>query len=76
MSRLAEKYNIPTEAVSKLVKDGVISCSWPMREELFELYKKMKGDDPTKSQTEICYEIAAVKKVAPNTVRDAIQRLK
>ena len=76
MSRLAEKYCIPSETVWKMVKDGVISCAWPAREDYFTMYKKKKSESPQRSDTDIFYEIASICKVAPNTVRDGIKMLK
>lgn len=73
MSRLAEKYCIPTEAVYKMVKDGVISCSWPMRDDIYDMYQKLKG---SKSQSEIIYEISQAKGVCESTVKQAIQKLR
>lgn len=40
MSVLSEKYNIPAETVNKMIKDGVISCSWSNYEEVYQLFKK------------------------------------
>jgi len=73
MSRLADKYCIPAEAVWKMVKDGVISCSWPMREDIYDMYMKLKG---TKSQSEIIYDIAQAKGVSESTVKQSIQKLR
>jgi hypothetical protein len=81
MRRLAEKYvNLwredPDKAVKTMINEGIISTSWPGREELFELYNKMKAEKPGRSKADICDEISIMKKVASNTVRDAIDRLK
>lgn len=43
MSELAKKYNIPAEAISKMIKDGVISCSWPNYEEVYKLHTQGKS---------------------------------
>lgn len=37
---LAKKYNIPEQTVKALVKDGWLSCSVPMYEEIYYSYKK------------------------------------
>jgi len=37
---LSNKYNIPQETVNKMVRDGVISCSWPAYEQIYAMYKK------------------------------------
>jgi len=39
MSELSKKYNIPVETVNRMVKDGVISCSWVGHEEVYQMWK-------------------------------------
>ena len=56
-----------------MVKDGVISCSWPMRDEIYERYTELKG---TKPQLELFDDIASEFKVSVSTVKQAIQRLR
>lgn len=43
MSVLSEKYNIPPETVNKMIKDGVISCSWSNYEEVYRMYREGKS---------------------------------
>ncbi len=74
MGRLAEKYNIPPEVVKKMVNDGVISCSWPMRDDIYDMYKKLSASG--KSQGDIIYEIAQAKHVSESTVKQTIQKLR
>jgi len=76
MSRLADKYCIPSEVVFKMVKDGVISCAWPMRSDLFDRYQELKKEHPNKSQSELCYQLADEFKVSHSTAKQAIQRLR
>lgn len=42
MSILSQKYNIPQDTVKKMIKDGVISCSWDNYEEVYKLWKEGK----------------------------------
>lgn len=42
MSVLSEKYNIPPETVNKMIKDGVISCSWETYDEVIKLHREGK----------------------------------
>lgn len=72
MSRLAEKYCIPSETVDKMVKDGVISCSWPMRDGIYDMYLKLKGK---MKYAEIVREISQEKRVSESTVQKSIQKL-
>lgn len=43
MSFLSEKYNLPPETVKKMITNGVISCSWEGREEVYKLWKEGKS---------------------------------
>ncbi len=43
MSELSKKYNVPPETISKMINDGVISCSWPNYEDVYKLYKEGKS---------------------------------
>lgn len=70
---LSKKYNIPKETVMKMVNDGVISCSWPMYEEIYAMYQKSIAIGG-KTKTEIFYEIAEEKKVSKRTVEYVIHR--
>lgn len=72
---LSKKYNVPSETIQKMVNDGVISCSWPMYEEIYTMYQNsMRIGGKTK--TEIFYEIAEAKKVSAETVKHAINKFR
>jgi hypothetical protein len=43
MSVLSDKYNIPAETVNKMIKDGVISCSWKTYDEIHKLHSEGKS---------------------------------
>lgn len=64
---LSNKYNISQDVINKMVKDGVISCTWPMYEEIYAMYQSSKSSG--KSKTEIYYEIAEKKKMSEATVK-------
>ena len=71
---LSNKYNIPQETIKKMINDGVISCSWPMYEEIFAMYEaEMKTG---KTKTLIYYEISEKKGVSERTVRDVVSKMK
>lgn len=66
MSVLSNKYNIPQETVDKMIKDGVISCSWPNYEQVYELFKKGMSTSEISfhtgmSQRNVRYVIARLK---------------
>lgn len=42
MSILSQKYNIPQDTVKKMIKDGVISCSWYSYDQVFKLWNEGK----------------------------------
>lgn len=68
---LSNKYNIPKETIQKMVNDGVISCSWPMYEDIYEMYQKSMAVGG-KSKTQIFYEIAEAKGISERTVKNII----
>lgn len=70
---LSEKYKIPRETIQKMVNDGVISCSWPMYEEIYAMYKKSMAIGG-KTKTQIFYEIAEAKGVSERTVQYVITK--
>jgi DNA-binding NarL/FixJ family response regulator len=43
MSVLSDKYNIPAETVNKMIKDGIISCSWTTYDEVHRLFSEGKS---------------------------------
>lgn len=49
--KLSEKYNVPEETIKKMVKDGVISCSWPNYERISEMRKEGKSVDDIMAET-------------------------
>lgn len=71
---LSNKYNVPQETIKKMINDGVISCSWPMYEEIYEMYEQSLNTG--KSKTLIYYEISEKKGVSERTVRDVISKMK
>ena len=56
-----------------MVNDGVISCSWPMYDEIYEMYQKSMAIGG-KTKTQIFIEIAEAKKVSERTVKYIISR--
>lgn len=68
---LAKKYNVPQETIKRMVNDGVISCSWPMYEEIYAMYQKSMAIGG-KSKTQIFYEIAEAKGISERTVKNIV----
>lgn len=72
---LSEKYHIPKETINKMVNDGVISCSWPKYEEIYEDFTRTTSGS-AKNITAVYIELAERHHVSEKTVRDAINRFK
>lgn len=70
---LSNKYNIPQETVNKMVKDGVISCTWPAYEEIYAMYQGYSHSGMTK--TEIYYQIAEKKNMSESSVKQIILKM-
>lgn len=70
--KLCNRYNIPQETINQMVKDGVISCTWPMYEEIYTMFESRKG---TKSKEQIYMDIAEMKNMSPRTVRYMIEKI-
>jgi hypothetical protein len=69
---LSNKYNVPQQTIDKMVKDGVISCSWPRYEQIYQAYKSARVAGSIK--TRIIMEVAEKEKVSERTVRDIIAK--
>lgn len=64
--KLCNKYNIPEETINKMVKDGVLSCSWPRYEEVYAVYQSLpKG----LSKEKMYAMVADQKNMNPRTVK-------
>lgn len=72
---LSKKYGIPAEVVNKMVADGVISCSWPMYEEIYQMYQRSMSIGGL-TKTDIFYEIAEKKGISPETVKNAVNKFR
>lgn len=72
---LSNKYNVPQETINKMVNDGVISCSWPMYEEIYTMFKNSLSAGG-KTKTDIYYEIAEKKGISPETVKHAVNKFR
>lgn len=72
---LSKKYNVPQNAINEMVKDGVISCSWPKYEEIYEDFTRTASGS-LKNITAVYIELAEKHHVSEKTVRDAINRFK
>ncbi len=71
---LSNKYNIPQDTVNKLVKDGVISCSWPMYEEIYQMFKKSMTI-PGSIKTKVVLELSEKTGISERHIRTIISKL-
>ena len=47
---LSKKYAISEDTIKKMVKDGVISCSWSGREDIYRCFQKHLLTAPSKTR--------------------------
>lgn len=71
---ISNKYNIPQETVNKMVKDGVISCSWPRYEEIYTMFKNSM-QVPGAIKSRVVLDIAAKSGVSERHVRTIISKV-
>lgn len=48
---LSEKYNIPEETIKRMMKDGVISCSWDICDDIKKMREQGKSWDDISFKT-------------------------
>lgn len=51
MSILSDKYGLPEETVKKMMRDGVISCSWDTYDQIAKLKREGKTWDEIAFET-------------------------
>lgn len=51
MSILSEKYNIPEDTIKRMMKEGVISCSWNVCDEINKMRTEGKSWDDVAFKT-------------------------
>lgn len=71
---LSNKYNIPQETVNKMVKDGVISCSWPAYEQIYDMYRKSMSM-PGAIKSRVVIEVAEKVGYSERRVREIISKV-
>lgn len=71
--KICNKYNIPQETFDKMVRDGIISCSWPLYEEIYTMFKAALPSG--KSKQTIYYEIAEKKHISESSVKSIILKM-
>lgn len=70
---LSNKYGIPQETVKRMVQDGVISCSWPLYEDVYARYQELLKTGQSKNQ--IYYQISEEKSIPERTIRFMISKI-
>jgi len=71
--KLSNRYNIPQETIDKMVRDGVISTSWPMYENVYNIYLTVKNSGLNRG--EIYLEVAERAKISESTAKHIILRM-
>jgi hypothetical protein len=54
---IPEKYGIPEETYKAMIRDGVISCSWPRFEAVYKCYQKHMAIKADGAQTRTAEEL-------------------
>lgn len=72
---LAKKYNIPQEAVKRMINDGWLSCSTPSYEEIYSMYQKSMAVGG-KSKTQIIHDICEEKHISERMFYYVINKFK
>lgn len=72
---ISNKYNIPEDTFKKMLKDGILSSKWPTYDEVYDMFKSIQANNPTKSKSTIYYEIAEAKKMNEFTVKQIVTRM-
>jgi hypothetical protein len=70
---LSNKYNVPQQTIDKMVKDGIISTSWPMYEEVYKIYLSIKSTGL--SRGEIYMEVADRARISEATAKHIILKM-
>lgn len=71
--KLSNKYNVPQDTIDKMVRDGVISTSWPMYERVYEIYQDVKKKNL--SRGEIYLEVAERARISEPTAKHIILKM-
>lgn len=70
--KLCNKYNIPQETIDKMVKDGIISCSWPRYEKIYESFKAFMRTSPSRGQA--IRKVSDQENISERHIRDIIAK--
>lgn len=71
--KLSNKYNVPQDTINKMVKDGIISHSWPTYERVYATYLSIKNSGL--NRREIYLEIASREKISEYTAKQIILKM-
>lgn len=66
MSILSEKYKVPEPVIKNMIRDGVISCSWSVYDEVVKMHAAGKSID----------DIAFDTKMSTRNVRYILKKVK
>jgi len=75
MSHLSSKYNLSQETIDKMIKDGIISCSWINYEEVYRQYKKRREECPACSKSELYNRVAETTGYSKSAVHFIISKI-
>lgn len=72
---IVNKYNLPQETFDRMVKDGIISCSWKMYDDVNEEFKK-RMSEPGAIKSRVTLEVGIKFGIAESWVRTIVSKFK
>lgn len=69
---IPEKYGIPETAYRAMIRDGIISCSWPRFEAVYKVYQRHLATEPRGAVTRTAEELD----MPLSTVSEIVSRFK
>lgn len=72
---LENKYNVPRETLKKMCEDGVLSGTVMRHYEVYDIFKKLKSESPSRSNHDIFCQMANELKLAVKTIEKIVYYL-
>lgn len=73
--KISNKYNIPQEAIDRMVKDGLIACQWPRYEKIYEQFEDMMRK-PGAIRSHVIRDLSDKERVSERHIREIISKFR
>lgn len=73
--KISNKYNIPQEAIDRMVKDGLIACQWPRYEKIYEKFEELMRR-PGAIKSHVIQELSDKERVSERHIREIISKFR